>query len=66
MIEFMNQKFYKFTDKMPPVNIKLELREFSGKIKNDLLVKVEYINNEVVYTWENSQNKVFESWRFAH
>ena len=51
---------------MPPVNIKLELREFSGKIKNDLLVKVEYINNEVVYTWENSQNKVFESWRFAH
>lgn len=62
----MNKKFYKFTDKLPPVNIKLELREFSGKIKNDLLVKVEYINNEVVYTWENSQNKTFESWRFAH
>lgn len=58
-------KFFRFIDKMPPVNTMLELIDFSGKSLKDTLIKVEFVNNEVVYSWAKSKNKMFNSWRLA-
>lgn len=59
----MSDRFNKFSDKLPLTNKLLIVKDFFGKVKEDILIKVEFINNEVVYTWNNSGKRTFYAWK---
>lgn len=55
------REFISFHTQLPPIGVEVEVEDIDG-IKTDTLLKVEYINQEVVYTWTKKHWQYFK-WR---
>lgn len=52
--------FVKITEKLPPLNVEVETFDFPV-VKKDILIKIEWINQMVVYTWMSGKQHTL--WR---
>lgn len=53
--------FYNINMKLPPIGVEVEVK-YNNKITKDTLVKVEWIDQKVVYTWTKN-NAHYLEWK---
>lgn len=53
--------FYNINMKLPPIGVEVEVKN-NNKITKDTLIKVEWIDQKVVYTWAKNNTHYLE-WR---
>lgn len=53
--------FYNINMKLPPIGVEVEVKN-NNKITKNTLLKIEWIDQKVVYTWAKNNNHYLE-WR---
>lgn len=53
--------FYNINIKLPPIGVEVEVKN-NNKVTKDILIKVEWIDQKVVYTWAKN-NAYYLEWK---
>lgn len=60
----MKNNFFLINNKIPPIGVEVEVQEIGkSKIYTNTLLKIEWIDQKVVYTWAKNQGN-YSAWRY--
>lgn len=60
----MKNNFFLINNKIPPIGVEVEVQEIGkSKIHTNTLLKIEWIDQKVVYTWAKNQGN-YSAWRY--
>lgn len=62
----MKNNFFLINNKIPPIGVEVEVQEIGkSKIHTNTLLKIEWIDQKVVYTWAKNQGN-YSAWRYIN
>lgn len=62
----MKNNFFLINNKIPPIGVEIEVKEYNkSNLQTNTLLKVEWIDQKVVYTWAKNQGN-YSEWRYIN